>query len=358
MSEDVKNYAVMYIDAFVVASQCSLLEHAPTPLEPKDGRASGSAGVFTDDVFDKLQKETDKAIFICYQNYSQNGASFVLQQESAGIPGLKKPNYRSLQKDSARCYLLFLLVAVRAYVGKASDELKKGTFQAEEVGNHLLDKLQKIKFGVGMLQANDIHADQVVIVLRGVINAAKPVLEKAGILPDFQYITEFIAVKENRGKLLDQDQLGALGKAMPDFNAPDQAEAALPTEYAKIYKILRARDPQRWTQYKTFVRICKQADPAVTPGAVPSNRRDTEMRTDSPGKKSGADQPVDEEDELLTFNLQERYEKAFARFKKAFGTIIGDLHVPLAANTDARKCKSDDAFVQFCLDKYGVPKMQ
>lgn len=69
----------MYIDAFVVASQCGLLEHAPTPLEPKDGRASGPAGVFTDEVFDKLQKETDKAIFICYQNYNANGASFALQ---------------------------------------------------------------------------------------------------------------------------------------------------------------------------------------------------------------------------------------------------------------------------------------
>lgn len=263
-----------------------------------------------------------------------------------------------MQKDSARCYLLFLLVAVRAYVGKASDDLKKGTFQAAEVGSHLLDKLQKIKFGVGMLQANDIHADQVVIVLRGVLNAAKPVLEKAGILQDFQYITEFIAVKENRGKLLDQAKLGAIGKQLPDFNAPDQAEAALPVEHAKIYKALRARDPQKWTQYKTFARICKKADAVATPGAVPSNRRDTEMRTDSPGKRSGADQPVDDEDELLTFNLQDRYEKAFARFKRAFGTIIGDLHVPLAANTDARKCKSDDAFVQFCLDKYGVQKMQ
>lgn len=209
-----------------------------------------------------------------------------------------------------------------------------------------------------MLQGNDIHADQAVIVLRGVLNAAKPVLEKAGILQDFQYITEFIAVKENRAKILDQGKLGAIGKQIPDFNAPNQAEAALPPEYAKIYKILRERDAQKWTQYKTFMRIFKKVDPAVTPGAVPSNRRDTEMRSDSPGKKSGADQPVDEEDELLTFNLQEKYEKAFGRFKKAFGTIIGDLHVPLAANTDARKCKSDDAFVQFCLDKYGVPKMQ
>lgn len=113
----------MYIDAFVVASQCSLLENAPTPLEPKDGRVSGPAGVFTNEVFEKLQKETDKAIFICYQNYIHNNCSFVLEQEYSGIPGLKKPNYRSLQKDSARCYLLFLLVAVRAYVGQASDEL-------------------------------------------------------------------------------------------------------------------------------------------------------------------------------------------------------------------------------------------
>ena len=54
MSGDVKNYAVMYIDAFVVTSQCSLLEHVPTPLDLFDGRVLGSAGVFTNDVFDKL----------------------------------------------------------------------------------------------------------------------------------------------------------------------------------------------------------------------------------------------------------------------------------------------------------------
>ena len=75
------------------------------------------------------------------------------------MPGLKPTNYRSLQRDSARCYLLLLLVAIKAYIGRASEHLQKGSFKAPEVANYLIDKLQKLKFGVGMLQPNDIHVD-------------------------------------------------------------------------------------------------------------------------------------------------------------------------------------------------------
>ena len=63
---------------------------------------------------------------------------------------------------------------------------------------------------------------------------------------------------------------------------------------------------------------------------------------------------MDEPDDPLAFNLCEKHDQAFARFKKAFQTIIGELHVPLAGHLDPKKCKSDDAFAEFCLRCYGV----
>ena len=63
---------------------------------------------------------------------------------------------------------------------------------------------------------------------------------------------------------------------------------------------------------------------------------------------------MEEQDDPLVFNLCDREATAFANFKKAFGTIIGELHVPLAGAVDPKKCKSEEAFAAFCQQKYGV----
>jgi hypothetical protein len=75
----------------------------------------------------------------------------------AGID--KVTSYRQLQRDSARCYLLLMLVIIKAYLGKAGDELKKGQLNKAEVAHYLIDKLQKLKYGIGLLANNDIHVD-------------------------------------------------------------------------------------------------------------------------------------------------------------------------------------------------------
>jgi len=48
------------------------------------------------------------------------------------------------------------------------------------------------------------------------------------------------------------------------------------------------------------------------------------------------------------------HEKSFNKFKKAFSTVIGELHVPLAGNLDPKKCKSADDFASFCQRNYGI----
>ena len=154
-----------------------------------------------------------------------------------------------------------------------------------------------------------------------------------------------------RGQPLDASKLSAVAKTVPDYHVGNAAELALPAEYVRVTKALRERPPDEWAQYKTFAKIFKKSEPS-TPGAPGSSRRDTEMSGASPGKDQS--QSVEEQEDPLAFNLCEKEAAAFANFKKAFGTIIGDLHVPLAGAADPKKCKSEEAFAAFCQDKYGV----
>lgn len=307
LQRDVQHYATLYVDAYVVATQCSLLEGVPAALTAADGKVAQPAGVFTDETFARLQQETDGAIFVCHDNYTRNGG-FGLQFEIPQVPGAKPTNYRSLQRDSARCYLLLLLVAVKAYIGRAGEHLQKGSFKAPEVAQYLIDKLQKLKFGVGMLQPNDIHVDQMYITLRGALKYGQPVLEAAGILGDFKYITEFLQVPANRGKALDASKLSAAAKAIPDYNSGNQAELMLPQDYVAVTKALRERHPDEWAQYRTFAKIFSKADSqAATPGSATRPRRDTEM-AESPARRGGKDQAIEDQDDPLAFNLCERQE--------------------------------------------------
>lgn len=86
-----------------------------------------------------LEKETDRAVFICYDNYIRNGSLFA--GGDLVIAQGKVTNYRQLQRDSARCYMLFILVIIRAYVAKAAADLKGGALNAAEVGRYIIDKL-------------------------------------------------------------------------------------------------------------------------------------------------------------------------------------------------------------------------
>lgn len=82
------------------------------------------------------------------------------------------------------------------------------------------------------------------------------------------------------------------------------------------------------------------------------------MAADSPARRGAKDQQADTDNDPLNFNLYDRHEKAFTKFKKVFGTIIGELHVPLAGNLDAKKCKTADDFAAFCERKYGVKALK
>lgn len=145
-----------------------MLETTPYALTANEAKAPTPSGVFTDEIFARFRNDTDLVIFICYNTYLRNGNTFggADPKPMAGIEK-KVTSYRQLQRDSARCYLLLMLVIVKAYLGKASDDLKKGQFKGPEVAYYIIDKLHKLKYGIGLLQENDIHKDQIGIVLRG-----------------------------------------------------------------------------------------------------------------------------------------------------------------------------------------------
>ena len=44
-----------------------------------------------------------------------------------------------------------MLVQIKAYVGKANEDLEKGSMNGPEVGKYIIDKLQKLKYSIGML---------------------------------------------------------------------------------------------------------------------------------------------------------------------------------------------------------------
>jgi hypothetical protein len=311
LANDVPLYAAAYTDAYVVAAQCALLGAAPAALGANDPKVLEPAGVFTDSAFALLEKETDKAIFICHDNYTRNGSAFTGGDLAVGAG--KPTNFRALQRDSARCYLLLILVIIRAYVAKATSDLKQGSLNAAEVARYLIDKLQKLKYGVGVLAPKDIHVDQIGIVLRGVLKSGQAVLEAAGILADFQYITEFMLVPANRGKPLDQSKLSQAAKAVPDYNTGNRAELMLPEEYVRVTKALRERAPEEWAAYKSFAKIFKKQESMQTPrpATSASNRRDTEMSGGSPGKGADGGPATPEDDDPLSFDLCERHQIAF-----------------------------------------------
>ena len=80
------------------------------------------------------------------------------------------------------------------------------------------------------------------------------------------------------------------------------------------------------------------------------------MAGESPARTAAKEQSIvaDQEADPLDFNLFQMQEKSFNKFKKVFQPIIGELHVPLAGNIEAKKCMSADDFAMFCQRSYGI----
>ena len=96
IQREVSTYAVAYVDAFVIMSQCSLLELVPTMQTSNNAGANSLAGIFTDEIFEKIQQEIDNVLFICNFNYVRNGKTFNQNDILPSIPSHNSQNFRNL----------------------------------------------------------------------------------------------------------------------------------------------------------------------------------------------------------------------------------------------------------------------
>jgi hypothetical protein len=85
-------YNTMFLDAYVATIQCEALLHVDKVSETQTIKMS-------------------QAIFICYHHYVRSGETFYL-----GDAVLEAYNYRSVQRDSVRCLLLWLPVGLKSYL--------------------------------------------------------------------------------------------------------------------------------------------------------------------------------------------------------------------------------------------------
>lgn len=267
-------------------------------------------------------------MFICNFNYARNGKTFNQHEQLPQIPSFNNQNYRNLQRDSTRCYILLLGIFLKAYLSKAVEDQKSGKFNKGKVAQYTIDKLQKLNFGISMLQNNDFHVHQIGIVLKDCLKVYKGVLDAAGITNDFQYLTEFMTTIQNRGLPIDKSKLSAAAQAVPDYNAPGIAEKSLPADFIKIIKAIDARSLEDWSKYKVFTRIFKKQSDLSTSAALAKSKLDVDMSgaaaaTESPTQIKSAKAAAGEtEADPLDFNLHEKYENHFAKFKKTFSDII------------------------------------
>ena len=199
-------------------------------------------------------------LLICQFNFVRNGKTFNRPENPPSIPNWSPLIFPNLQRDSCRCYLLLMCIFVRAYLSKAVEDQKKGKFEKSKVAAYVVDKLQKMNFGISMLQNNDFHVHQIGIVLQDCQVTYKAVLEEAGIASDFKYLTEFMTAQQNKGLPIDKSKLSQASQAIPDFNAPGVAENHLPADFLKTVKTIDARTIADWTSYKLFSRIFKKSD--------------------------------------------------------------------------------------------------
>jgi hypothetical protein len=97
-----KYYKSLYIDAFVAIQQCNALRIVPDQINVEKKNPENK------DIFEAgpQNDSTESLIFICYHNWLANNKTNKISPEYAGSNLVYK--YRDIQKDSMRCYLLYI----------------------------------------------------------------------------------------------------------------------------------------------------------------------------------------------------------------------------------------------------------
>jgi len=127
-------------------------------------------------------------VFMCYYAWKRNGSKFTMDEKYKA----EMYNYRDIQKDSMRCYLLYIPIHIAKYLVDISAK-PKAQVNADEVFEFVIYKLKLLKFGLQTLLSNDYHLIQIMRMLKAIKDSAGAVLTAYGIMEDFDKIAETLS---------------------------------------------------------------------------------------------------------------------------------------------------------------------
>lgn len=134
-------YKIMYMDAYVAQEQCYALGALADPTNVKKEEKDN---IVESIIAGPLNDKSELLILKCYLNWIQNDKSFKLPSQF--LTNELKYKFRDIQKDSLRCYLIYIPIQIIRYISQVAS-LKKEDFNKDEVFVYIITKVKLLKFG-------------------------------------------------------------------------------------------------------------------------------------------------------------------------------------------------------------------
>mmetsp|Transcript_13952 Transcript_13952/g.21747 ORF Transcript_13952/g.21747 Transcript_13952/m.21747 type:complete len:199 (+) Transcript_13952:3307-3903(+) len=183
--------------------------------------------------------------------------------------------------------------------------LRAKDVRRDEVRRVVLTTVKVVKFGLGMLQPNDMHIKQIAISLEAIDKYGKNILRTCYCLEDFRLILKQINSEfDHRMVPLDESKLSKGHGTI--FNFELNYSKYLEKHFIEYYAELRERTVEDLFDYQ------------------------------------------------VPFNLLDKYNHAFMQCKKKLGPIIKHVHVNLARFNRLENVLTEQDLIKFESEHYGV----
>ena len=179
-------------------------------------------------------------------HWVNSNSNFKMPTQYENQPDMKY-RYRDIQKDSLRCFLLYIPMQIIRHIQYLST-LKRDDINKDEVFTYIMTKVKLLRFGVRMLVANDLHICQIVRELNMIINFFGPFLQSCNLKDDISKIILTIENEAQRTADLDDSTLSI--EAQQIKINQDTYKQGLPDQFTKQYEGLLARQDEEWIAYE------------------------------------------------------------------------------------------------------------
>lgn len=127
------------MDGVVATLQCECLEYAIQDQGLKQAKPPAEIAIESNDAI------VGAALLICNEHFKTNNETFDVNDGS---------KYRNIQKDSMRCLLLYISMAIKKFI---FDTNSNKDVQPDFVFKYMIRHFKLLKLGVEMLKPSDIH---------------------------------------------------------------------------------------------------------------------------------------------------------------------------------------------------------